>query len=184
MELWNIWNADFLWPVTIFLVVTIFLLAIRKQRRALAQMNEFLAQQKMTNQQLNLAIRELRHANHYLAELAGMEYIEEAQEESPSSTAAFEASQRPSSSSQHKLYVGNIDYSATESELASYFSRYGEIEFINIPVNRYNGKTRGFGFVKFISKTDAEKAMEALHGTEFKGRQIQVNFAKERELAG
>ncbi|MBP9763871.1 MAG: RNA-binding protein [Gammaproteobacteria bacterium] len=81
--------------------------------------------------------------------------------------------------SQYKLYVGNIDYAATEAELAAYFAQFGEVEFVNIPVNRYTGKARGFGFVSFVSKEDAERAM-SLHGAEFKGRQIQVNFAKER----
>ncbi len=85
----------------------------------------------------------------------------------------------PQVDSQYKLYVGNIDYAATEAELASHFEQFGEVEFVNIPVNRYTGKARGFGFVSFVSKEDAERAM-SLHGSEFKGRQIQVNFAKER----
>lgn len=83
-------------------------------------------------------------------------------------------------SSTSKLYVGNIDYAATETELANHFCRYGQIEFVNIPVNRYTGRTRGFGFITFASPLDAERAM-ALNGSEFRGRQIQVNFAKERE---
>lgn len=80
----------------------------------------------------------------------------------------------------YKLYVGNIDYKATEAELESYFASYGEIESVNIPVNRYTGRPRGFGFVTFVSEEDAKQAM-ILNGTEFKGRHIQVNFAKERE---
>lgn len=82
--------------------------------------------------------------------------------------------------SQFKLYVGNIDYSATETELADHFAQFGHVEFVNIPVNRYTGRARGFGFVTFASQDEAERAMK-LDGTEFKGRQIQVNFAKERE---
>lgn len=81
-----------------------------------------------------------------------------------------------------KLYIGNIDYSATENELANHFSRYGTIETVNIPVDRYTGRTRGFGFITFKSVQDAIKAME-LDGSEFKGRQIQVNFARERASA-
>ena len=78
--------------------------------------------------------------------------------------------------------MGNIDYAVTEPELAEHFAAYGEVEGANIPVNRYNGRARGFGFVTFTSREEAEKAM-VLNGTTFKGRQIQVNFAKERESA-
>ncbi len=79
-----------------------------------------------------------------------------------------------------KLYVGNIDYSASEDELARLFEKYGQVEVVNIPIDRHNGKARGFGFVTFKTQKDATNAMD-LHGTEFKGRQIQVNFARERK---
>lgn len=78
-----------------------------------------------------------------------------------------------------KLYIGNIDYSASEAELAAHFGRFGQIETCNIPVDRYTGKARGFGFITFKKVADAMKAMD-LDGSEFKGRQIQVNFARER----
>lgn len=78
-----------------------------------------------------------------------------------------------------KLYVGNIDYSASEEELESLFQKFGRIEFVNIPVDKYSGRARGFGFVTFDEPASAAKALE-LNGCEFKGRQIQVNFAKER----
>lgn len=81
-----------------------------------------------------------------------------------------------------KLYIGNIDYGASENELAAHFSRYGQIETVNIPVDRYTGRARGFGFITFRTVDDAVKAME-LDGSEFKGRQIQVNFARERATA-
>lgn len=80
-----------------------------------------------------------------------------------------------------KLYVGNIDYSASENELAAHFAKYGQIETVNIPVDRYTGKARGFGFITFKRVADAIKAMD-LDGSEFKGRQIQVNFARERAI--
>jgi RNA recognition motif-containing protein len=78
-----------------------------------------------------------------------------------------------------KLYVGNIDYAASEAELAAHFARFGQIAMVNIPLDRYTGRARGFGFVTFKKAADAMKAM-ALDGSEFKGRQIQVNFARER----
>lgn len=81
-----------------------------------------------------------------------------------------------------KLYIGNIDYGASENELAAHFSKYGQIETVNIPVDRYTGRARGFGFITFKTVEDAIKAMD-LDGSEFKGRQIQVNFARERASA-
>ena len=78
-----------------------------------------------------------------------------------------------------KLYIGNIDYAASEADLAAHFSKFGHIETVNIPVDRYTGKARGFGFITFKKVADAMKAMN-LDGSEFKGRQIQVNFARER----
>lgn len=76
-----------------------------------------------------------------------------------------------------KLYIGNIDYAASASDLEAYFSKFGPIETVNIPVDRYTGKARGFGFITFKRVSDAIKAMD-LDGSEFKGRQIQVNFAR------
>lgn len=78
-----------------------------------------------------------------------------------------------------KLYIGNIDYDASEADLAAHFAKFGHIETVNIPVDRYTGKARGFGFITFKRVSDAIKAMD-LDGSEFKGRQIQVNFARER----
>lgn len=106
---------------------------------------------------------EMRRVNQLLSELAGIE--------EPTADPVVAAA---------KVYVGNIDYAATEAELGDYFARYGKVEVVNIPVNRYTGKARGFGFITFASQQEAEKAM-VLNGSEFKGRQIQVNFAKERE---
>jgi len=153
----------------------LYFTTVCRQKKAFARVDESLKRQEQANQQLNTVINELRRANRYLAELAEMEMIDGPQETGTAAAAA-------ASDNQYKLYVGNIDYTATESELAAYFEGQGKVASVNIPVNRYNGKARGFGFVTFSSREEAERAM-SLHGTEFKGRQIQVNFAKERELA-
>jgi RNA recognition motif-containing protein len=123
--------------------------------------------QEQGNYQLGLILNELKRASRSFQNLSSMEGDNEAVNEG-------------GIESQTKLYVGNIDYAATESELALHFGSYGHIEFVNIPINRYNGRARGFGFVTFAMPEEAERAM-ALNGSEFKGRQIQVNFAKERE---
>lgn len=81
-----------------------------------------------------------------------------------------------------KLYIGNIDYAASENELAAHFAKFGQIETVNIPVDRFTGKARGFGFITFKRVADAIKAID-LDGSDFKGRQIQVNFARERAPA-
>ncbi len=81
-----------------------------------------------------------------------------------------------------KLYIGNIDYAASEDDLAAHFARFGQIATVNIPLDRYSGRPRGFGFITFKRVADAIKAMD-LDGSEFKGRQIQVNFARERASA-
>jgi len=96
-------------------------------------------------------------------------------------TSPFAAGTMTNDGQSTKLYVGNLDYSATEQELADLFSVYGVIEAVNIPVNRYNGRARGFGFVTFTTPSEAEKALSLLNGADFKGRSLQVNFAKEKE---
>jgi len=176
---------DLHYLVTVSLILVIFYvfyyMAEQKQKNLMLKVDEAFKRQGETNRELHLVVAELRRANRFLAELVGIESIGSAGEGSDlelQSSSPVESLQ----DSQNKLYVGNIDYTATESELASYFAQYGQVEFVNIPVNRYTGKARGFGFVTFASKEGAEQAM-ALHGTEFRGRQIQVNFAKERELA-
>ncbi len=187
MGITNLELLDLNYLINICLVLVIFgvfYYAIsQKQRQAMRKVDESLKRQLEANQHLNLIVKELRRSNRFLAELADVEPLENERDHLPPVAQVLSQTTEPSAeNSQYKLYVGNIDYTATETELADYFSQYGLVEFVNIPVNRYNGRARGFGFVSFSSKQDAERAM-ALHGTEFKGRQIQVNFAKERDVA-
>lgn len=71
-----------------------------------------------------------------------------------------------------KLYVGNLSYSVTNEELQELFSSYGEVKQINIV------EGRGFGFVEMSSPSEAEKAKEALNGTNYKGRTLKVDEAR------
>jgi len=71
-----------------------------------------------------------------------------------------------------KLFVGNLNYSVTDSDLGDLFSNYGEI----VDVKVIEGK--GFGFVEMSSSSEAEAAKEALHDTDFKGRNLNVDEAK------
>ncbi len=192
VKIFNLVDLNFLISLGVIIIFlsTFYCGAAKKQLAAMKKMEDSIKLQSdaiklqaSANQHLNLMVQELRRANRLLAELSSdmgpEEYIEP---NAPVAAASVPVENDESADSQHKLYVGNIEYTATESELGSYFSQYGDVEFVNIPVNRYTGKARGFGFVTFVLKEDAERAM-ALHGTEFKGRQIQVNFAKERDVA-
>lgn len=70
-----------------------------------------------------------------------------------------------------KLYVGNLNYSVTNEQLKEVFSKYGKVKHINI----IEGK--GFGFVEMYDSADAEKAKNALNGTELEGRTLKVDTA-------
>lgn len=70
-----------------------------------------------------------------------------------------------------KLYVGNLSYSVTNEQLEKLFSNYGEVRQANI----IEGK--GFGFVEMSNQSEAERAKEALNGSEFNGRTLRVNEA-------
>ena len=73
-----------------------------------------------------------------------------------------------------KLFVGGISYDATEEEIRNAFSSHGEIKDVHMAVDKETKKPRGFGFVTFSKKEDAEKAIKALNRSEFKGRKISV----------
>ncbi len=79
-----------------------------------------------------------------------------------------------------KLFVGNLPFSATEESLRALFAPHGEINKIALITDRYTGQPRGFGFIE-MSGADAARAMQALNGTDFGGRALKVNEARERE---
>jgi RNA recognition motif-containing protein len=72
-----------------------------------------------------------------------------------------------------KLYVGNISYSATSDELKELFAQYGEVKQVNLM------EGRGYGFVEMSSPEEAMKARDALNGTDFKGRTLKVDEARQ-----
>ncbi len=82
-----------------------------------------------------------------------------------------------------KLYVGNLPYTATEDGVKTLFSQYGEIESVNLIIDRETGRAKGFGFVEFVNQADAEKAIE-LNGQDFEGRALKVNMARPKESGG
>jgi len=79
----------------------------------------------------------------------------------------------------NKLYVGNLPFTITESELESFFSKAGTVNSTKIIFDRFSGKSRGFGFVEMSSDEEAQKAISELNGSEFEGRNLVVNEARE-----
>ena len=71
-----------------------------------------------------------------------------------------------------KLYVGNFGYSTVDSQLEKLFSPFGQVKNITVIGNK------GFGFVEMSSTSEAEKAKEALDGSDFEGRTLRVNEAR------
>ncbi|GJM19495.1 MAG: hypothetical protein DHS20C14_17080 [Phycisphaeraceae bacterium] len=80
-----------------------------------------------------------------------------------------------------KLYVGNLSYDATESELRDLFGQHGEVTSVTLVMDRETGRPRGFGFVEFADAEAARKAIEAVNGQEVGGRTLNVNEARPRE---
>jgi len=78
------------------------------------------------------------------------------------------------------IYVGNINYQATEEDLKNVFSEYGEVTSVKIINDRETGRSKGFGFVEM----ESEKAIEELDGQEFQGRRLRVNEARPRAPRG
>jgi arginine/serine-rich splicing factor 2 len=84
----------------------------------------------------------------------------------------------PAISGLHSLKVDNISYQTTQNELRRMFERYGEIGDVHIPRDRHSRQSRGFGFVRFTSKKDADYAVSRMDGRYVDGREIRVSFAK------
>lgn len=79
------------------------------------------------------------------------------------------------------IYVGNLPYTVSQEDLSEAFSEYGTVRRVQMPVDRETGKPRGFGFVEMSSDEEEDKAIEALDGAEWMGRDLKVNKAKPRE---
>jgi len=76
------------------------------------------------------------------------------------------------------IYVGNLPYTTTESELNTMFSQYGTVDRVTITMDRMTGRPRGFGFVEMSDPAAAQAAIDALNGTELGGRALTVNLAR------
>ena len=80
-----------------------------------------------------------------------------------------------------KLFVGNLSFDTTESELLEMFKQCGQVVSCEIVMDKFSGRSRGFGFVQMGSQDDANKAIAQFHGQNLGGRALTVNEARPRE---
>src|SRR2546429_8959754 len=83
-----------------------------------------------------------------------------------------------------KLYVGNLGYAVTDSDLLKMFEPHGTVESAQIIMDRDTGRSKGFGFVEMKSDQEAQAAIAALNGKDMEGRALIVNEARPRPEGG
>ena len=83
-----------------------------------------------------------------------------------------------------KLYVGNLPYTASDSDLQRLFEPHGPVQSAQVVVDRDTGRSKGFGFVEMETNEAAQAAISALNGQDFSGRSLTVNEARPREERG
>lgn len=80
-----------------------------------------------------------------------------------------------------RLFVGNLSYQTMDRDLQDYFSQAGVVTSVNVMLDKFTGKSRGFAFVELSTPEEANKAVEMFHGKELQGRTLTVNIARPRE---
>lgn len=80
-----------------------------------------------------------------------------------------------------KIYVGSLPYSITEQQLTDLFSPHGTVESARVIMDKFSGRSKGFGFVEMASDEEAQKAIAAVNGTSLEGRTLVVNEARPQE---
>ena len=83
-----------------------------------------------------------------------------------------------------KLYIGNLTFSATESDLRGMFAPFGAVESVSLVTDRNTGRSRGFGFVEMTNDAEAATAITGLNGKDSGGRPLTVNEAKPKAERG
>ena len=80
-----------------------------------------------------------------------------------------------------KIYVGGLPYATTDAQLKDLFAAHGAVESARVITDKFTGRSRGFGFVEMSNADEAQKAIQALNGTDFEGRNLTVNEARPQE---
>ena len=81
----------------------------------------------------------------------------------------------------NKLFVGNVSFDVTENDLQDAFAAHGTVVEANLMTDRMTGKPRGFAFVTMSTEEEAQKAIQAMNGSDLGGRALTVNLARPRE---
>lgn len=81
---------------------------------------------------------------------------------------------------QTNLYVGGLAYEVDDTKLSELFSKAGKVTSASVIMDKYSGRSRGFGFVEMATAEEAKKAIEMFNGYELEGRKIIVNEARPR----
>jgi RNA recognition motif-containing protein len=79
-----------------------------------------------------------------------------------------------------KLYVGNMSFDSSETELRKAFEAFGAVDSVTIIMDRDTGRPKGFGFIEMSNDAEAKKAVEGMNGKDFMGRTLNVNEARPR----
>jgi RNA recognition motif-containing protein len=82
-----------------------------------------------------------------------------------------------------RLFVGNLNFSLSDEELREAFLEIGPVERAEVVRDRFDGRSRGFGFVEMANDADGERAVEGLNGRELMGRPMRVEMATSRRNA-
>ena len=82
------------------------------------------------------------------------------------------------------IYVGNLPYDTTGDDLVQLFQTYGTVTSGQVIIDKFSGRSRGFGFVEMANDDEAQAAIDALNGTPYGGRPLTVNEARPREDRG
>ena len=82
------------------------------------------------------------------------------------------------------IFVGNLDFGATEESIRSLFEEYGAVDRVNLVTDRDTGRSRGFAFVEMTNSEEADRAINALNGTNLGGRPLNVNEARPKPSGG
>lgn len=80
-----------------------------------------------------------------------------------------------------KMYVGNLSWNASETDVRALFEQYGDVTDIHLPTDRDTGRPRGFAFVTMGTKEAMDAAIKALNGSDWMGRPLTINEARPRE---
>ena len=82
------------------------------------------------------------------------------------------------------IFVGNLDFAATESSIRTLFEAHGNVERVNLVTDRDTGRSRGFAFVEMTDGAEADRAIAALNGSELDGRALNINEARPKPQGG